>query len=164
MQDASPIKHSPSDSAKDASSDAQSDVSNQVHCGQNLQILPKNSEIQMPNFPQFLCEICNFEAPNQSFLEMHFTKRQHRKRHKTKSFFCKVCDVKTYDNGSFEEHLNGKKHKKKSEMSERHKFICEICNIVTTNQDGLDMHLFGKQHKKIILEQRRLKLDAKSRC
>ena len=127
MQDASPIKHSPSDSAKDASSDAQSDVSNQVHCGQNLQILPKNSEIQMPNFPQFLCEICDFEAPNQSFLEMHFTKKQHKKNMLMKQqFYCKVCDVKSYDKGNFDSHLNGKKHKKKleiSEMSERHKEV-----------------------------------------
>ena len=159
MQDASPIKHSPSDSAKDASSDAQSDVSNQVHCGQNLEILSKNSEIQEPNFPQFLCEICDFEAPNQSFLETHFTEKQHKKNMLMRQpFYCRVCDVKVY--GSYEEHLNGKKHKRKLEMSERHKeFICEICNIVTTNQDGLDKHLFGKQHKKMSLQ-----LDAKSRC
>ena len=65
----------------DTSSNAQADVSNQVHCGQNLQILSKNSEIQEPNFPQFLCEICNFEAPNQSFLEMHFTKKHKDKFH-----------------------------------------------------------------------------------
>ena len=122
MQDASPIKHSPSDSAKDASSDAQSDVSNQVHCGQNLQILPKNSEIQEPNFPQFLCEICNFEAPNQSFLEMHFTQKQHKDNMVLlrKPFHCRVCDVESYDKGEFDSHLNGKKHKKKLE---RHKEV-----------------------------------------
>ena len=118
MQDASPdtIKNAPSDSAKDFSSDAQADVSNQVQCGQNLQILPKKSEIQEPNFPQFLCEICNFEAPNQSFLEMHFTNIQHKRNMlMTQPFYCRVCDVNT-DNGSLEEHLNGKKHKKKLEM------------------------------------------------
>ena len=111
----------------DASLDAQADISNQVQCGQNLQILSKNSEIQEPKFPQFLCEICDFEAPNQSFLEMHFTKKQHKKNMLMKQqFYCKGCDVKSYDKGNFDSHLNGKKHKKKleiSEMSERHKEV-----------------------------------------
>ena len=30
------------------------------------------------NVSKFLCEICNFEAPNQSFLEKHLTKKQHK--------------------------------------------------------------------------------------
>ena len=105
----------------DASSDAQADVSNQVHCGQNLEILSKNSEMQEPNFPQFFCEICNFEAPIQSSLEMHFTKIHHNNNMLRNPFFCRVCDVKFYDKLEFNKHLNGKKHKKKLEMSQRQK-------------------------------------------
>ena len=109
-----------------ASSDAQADVSNQVHCGQNLQILSKNSEIQEPNFPQFLCEICKFEAPNQSFLEMHFTKKQHKNNMLRKPFYCRVCDFKFYDKGKFDMHFDGKKHKKKLENGKKHKKKLEM--------------------------------------
>ena len=75
----------------------------------------------MPNFPQFLCEICNLEAPNQSFLEMHFTKKQHKNNMLRKPFYCRVCDFKFYDKGKFDMHFDGKKHKKKLEMSQRQK-------------------------------------------
>ena len=70
---------------------------------------------------KFSCEICNFEAPNQSFLDMHLTKKQHKNNMLRKPFYCRVCDVKFYDKAEFDMHLDGKKHKKKLEMSQRQK-------------------------------------------
>ena len=65
----------------DASSDAQAEVSNQVHCGQNLEILSKNSEIQEPNFPQFICEICDVKFYNKlEFDTLHLNGKKHKKK------------------------------------------------------------------------------------
>ena len=68
------------------------------------------------NVSKFLCDICNFEAPNQSFLEMHFTKKQHKDKMVLlrRPFYCRVCHVESYDKDEFDRHLDGKKHKKLS--------------------------------------------------
>ena len=74
---------------------------------------------------KFCCEICNFEAPNQSFLDMHLTKKQHKNNMLRKPFYCRVCDVKLFYKGvtvgACQMHLDGKKHKKNLEMSQRQK-------------------------------------------
>ena len=110
--------------------------------------LDLNHTSKKPKISRFFCDICNFEAPDQGFLDLHSTiEHRHqgvpdqsnkliRKLHKSKesyNYYCDICHVKGYTL-SLSEHLAGKKH---LEMESKRCKAPSLINGANQNSNGL---------------------------
>ena len=116
--------------------------------GYLISYIPLNHTSKKPKIPRFICDVCNFEAPDQGFLDLHSTiEHRHqgvpdqsnkliRKLHKSKesyNYYCDICHVKGYTL-SLSEHLAGKKH---LEMKSKHCKAPSLINGANQNSNGL---------------------------
>ena len=83
-----------------------------------------------PKISQFTCGVCNFDAPDLTSLDLHFTKKHGQQDGQS---------VRTPDQSKNK--LMGK-----LKMSFIKKYQCEICHFNPVKGMSLEMHLAAKKH------------------